>query len=120
VKRHPDLCKISMIGHNIGGLYCRYAAGALYANGMFHIIKPVNFVTLGTPHLGFGGTLLSDGMANLLLGETGQQLGMRDAGVGRGVEPMMMKICHRQVRRSVRRAKRGEASEASPKGMVSP
>ena len=71
VKRHPDLCKISMIGHNIGGLYCRYAAGALYANGMFHIIKPVNFVTLGTPHLGFGGTLLSDGMANLLLGETG-------------------------------------------------
>ena len=97
VKRHPDLCKISMIGHNIGGLYCRYAAGAMFANDMFKMVKPVNFITLGTPHLGSGGTLLSDDMANLLLGETGHQLGLRDYGVGKGVEPMMMKICHRQV-----------------------
>ncbi|GMH92988.1 hypothetical protein TrST_g3829 [Triparma strigata] len=94
-KHHPDLKQISMVGHNIGGLYCRYAAGALYANDMFKILKPTNFVTLGTPHLGSGGTLLPDDMASLLCGETGEQLSLKD-GEASGEEPMLMKICHRQ------------------------
>jgi hypothetical protein len=93
-----------MIGHNIGGLYCRYAAGALYASDMFQVIKPINFITLSTPHLGSGGTLLNDDMASVLMGETGFQLAMKDIGSGdEGArrprvdeEPMMMKICHKQ------------------------
>ncbi|GMH52462.1 hypothetical protein TL16_g01236 [Triparma laevis f. inornata] len=94
-KHHPDLKQISLIRHNIGGLYCRYAAGALYANDMFKILKPTNFITLGTPHLGSGGTLLPDDMASLLCGETGEQLSLKD-GETSSEEPMLMKICHRQ------------------------
>ena len=94
-KHNPDVDKISMIGHNIGGLYCRYAAGALYANEMFKLLKPVNFITLATPHFGHGGTLLSDDMAAVLCGETGEQLALKD-GDSTGEDPMLTKICHRQ------------------------
>lgn len=94
-KRNPDINKISMIGHNIGGLYCRYAAGALYANGLFKALQPVNFITLATPHLGSGGTILSDDVASVLLGDTGEQLSCVD-GFATGEEPMLLKICHRQ------------------------
>ena len=62
---------------------------------MFKLLKPVNFITLGTPHFGHGGTLLSDDMAAMLCGETGEQLALKD-GETTGEDPMLTKICHRQ------------------------
>jgi len=85
-----------MVGHNIGGLFIRYAVGALYANDLFpKLLRPVNFITLGTPHLGSGGTFLSADVASILCGETGEQLALTD-GEKEGEEPMLMKMCHRQ------------------------
>ena len=96
VKYHPDVCEISMIGHNTGGLYIRYAAGVLLINNMFpDLLKPMNFITLGTPHLGSGGTMLSDDFAAVLCGDTGEQLSLKD-GAANGEEPMLLQMCHRQ------------------------
>ncbi|KAI9890436.1 MAG: hypothetical protein M1814_003920 [Vezdaea aestivalis] len=44
--------KISIIGYSLGGLVSRYVVGLLYSKGWFDKIKPVNFTTFATPHLG--------------------------------------------------------------------
>lgn len=44
--------KLSMVGYSLGGLVARYALGLLYSRGWFERIKPVNFTTFATPHLG--------------------------------------------------------------------
>jgi hypothetical protein len=41
-----------VVGYSLGGLVARYAIGLLYSKGYFQKIKPVNFVTFATPHLG--------------------------------------------------------------------
>ncbi len=92
MKHNPDISYISLVSHNVGGLFSRYAAGALYANDVFKILRPVNFITLCSPHFGSGGTLLSDDLAAVVCGETGEQLALKDS----RSEPMMHKICHRQ------------------------
>jgi len=43
---------ISFVGHSFGGLVSRYAIGILYANKFFDNVKPMNFTTFATPHLG--------------------------------------------------------------------
>ncbi|KAJ3122922.1 hypothetical protein HK098_002328 [Nowakowskiella sp. JEL0407] len=43
---------ISFIGYSLGGLINRFAIGKLYAKGFFELIKPLNFFTIATPHLG--------------------------------------------------------------------
>lgn len=81
VKRHPDLQKISLIGHSLGGLIARYAIAKLYSEdfrkpihqdngesdgfekpfreekhkGKIAGLEPVNFITSATPHLGLRG-----------------------------------------------------------------
>lgn len=47
-----NITKISIVGYSLGGLVARYAIGLLYAKGVFDEIKPVNFTTFATPHLG--------------------------------------------------------------------
>ncbi|KAL8191497.1 hypothetical protein R6Q57_028228 [Mikania cordata] len=80
-KRWPRLSKISFVAHSLGGLVARYAIGKLYENhpigGLSHSdeknesnseqcheqlyeakiagLKPVNFITFATPHLGSRG-----------------------------------------------------------------
>ncbi|OQR93242.1 hypothetical protein THRCLA_08496 [Thraustotheca clavata] len=48
----PKLEKISLIGHSLGGLYVRYCIGVLYGRRFFDRYKPLNVITLATPHLG--------------------------------------------------------------------
>ncbi|KAK3017312.1 hypothetical protein RJ639_007155 [Escallonia herrerae] len=82
IKRHPDLQKISFIGHSLGGLVARYAIAKLYGqestrkscqDGECHLdaskdscpeeklkgniagLEPVNFITSASPHLGSRG-----------------------------------------------------------------
>jgi len=50
--------KLSIVGYSLGGLVARYAIGLLYSNGWFERIKPVNFTTFATPHLGVRTPLL--------------------------------------------------------------
>ncbi|CAE7229666.1 unnamed protein product [Rhizoctonia solani] len=44
--------KFSIFGYSLGGLISRYAIGILYQRGFFRTVKPVNFTTFSTPHLG--------------------------------------------------------------------
>ncbi|KAL8676334.1 MAG: hypothetical protein Q9186_007140 [Xanthomendoza sp. 1 TL-2023] len=44
--------KLSIVGYSLGGLVARYAIGLLYSKGWFEKIKPINFTTFATPHLG--------------------------------------------------------------------
>jgi pimeloyl-ACP methyl ester carboxylesterase len=51
---HPGLLRISFIGHSMGGLICRHAAGLLYDAGSGTVagLRPAHFITMATPHLG--------------------------------------------------------------------
>ncbi|RPA93842.1 DUF676-domain-containing protein [Choiromyces venosus 120613-1] len=53
-----EIRKISIVGYSLGGLVARYAIGLLYSKGYFDRIKPVNFCTFATPHLGVRTPLL--------------------------------------------------------------
>lgn len=44
--------KLSIVGYSLGGLVARYAIGLLYSRGWFSKLKPINFTTFATPHLG--------------------------------------------------------------------
>ncbi|KAL1564710.1 putative lipase ROG1 isoform X2 [Salvia divinorum] len=73
---HPNLQKISFLGHSLGGLIARYAVAVLYQQnvmpknveqsggecvgeeiqkGVVAGLEPVNFITFATPHLGSRG-----------------------------------------------------------------
>lgn len=81
-KRWPQVSKISFVAHSLGGLVARYAIGKLYENrpvsgssdsigkvgsdseqchdeqvceARIAGLKPVNFITVATPHLGSRG-----------------------------------------------------------------
>ncbi|KAK3673471.1 hypothetical protein LTR78_006705 [Recurvomyces mirabilis] len=47
-----QLSKISVNGYSLGGLVARYVVGLLYKNAIFETLKPMNFATFATPHLG--------------------------------------------------------------------
>ncbi|KAG6422044.1 hypothetical protein SASPL_118605 [Salvia splendens] len=77
VGHHPNLQKISFLGHSLGGLIARYAVAVLYQQnvilpknieqsggecvgeekqrGVVAGLEPVNFITFATPHLGSRG-----------------------------------------------------------------
>ena len=83
VQKHPNLQKISFLGHSLGGLVTRYAIAVLYGKdftrksheengdckldeskeslsedkykGKIAGLDPVNFITSATPHLGSRG-----------------------------------------------------------------
>ncbi|KDN35247.1 hypothetical protein RSAG8_11732, partial [Rhizoctonia solani AG-8 WAC10335] len=50
--RSKKLTKFSIFGYSLGGLISRYAIGILYQRGFFRTVKPINFTTFATPHLG--------------------------------------------------------------------
>ncbi|KAH7327625.1 putative serine esterase-domain-containing protein [Rhizoctonia solani] len=49
---HQKVTKFSIFGYSLGGLISRYTIGILYQKGFFRNVKPVNFTTFATPHLG--------------------------------------------------------------------
>ena len=53
-----EIKKLSIVGYSLGGLVARYIIGLLYSKGWFERIKPVNFTTFATPHLGVKTPLL--------------------------------------------------------------
>ncbi|KAL8852481.1 MAG: hypothetical protein Q9221_002605 [Calogaya cf. arnoldii] len=52
IQAGTPIAKISIVGYSLGGLIARYAIGLLYSKGWFEKIKPINFTTFATPHLG--------------------------------------------------------------------
>lgn len=44
--------RFSIIGYSLGGLIARYTVGLLDSKGYFDYIRPVNFTTFASPHLG--------------------------------------------------------------------
>ena len=59
VDEHPELASISFVGHSLGGLIARYAAGVLLDEGSgpsaaptVARLRPELFCTIVTPHLG--------------------------------------------------------------------
>ncbi|KAL8990830.1 MAG: hypothetical protein Q9169_008027 [Polycauliona sp. 2 TL-2023] len=52
IKAGTPIAKLSIVGYSLGGLIARYAIGLLYSKGWFEKIKPINFTTFATPHLG--------------------------------------------------------------------
>jgi len=44
--------KLSMVGYSLGGLVARYAVGLLHSRAWFEKIRPINFTTFASPHLG--------------------------------------------------------------------
>ncbi|PQE24494.1 lipase serine esterase protein [Rutstroemia sp. NJR-2017a WRK4] len=47
-----QITRLSVVGYSLGGLVARYSVGLLESKGFFEKIKPVNFTTFATPHLG--------------------------------------------------------------------
>ena len=76
--------KLSMVGYSLGGLVARYVCGLLYSRGWFEKIRPVNFTTFASPHLGVRTPLAGYGnhLRNVLGARTlcmsGRQLFMID------------------------------------------
>ena len=53
--KYESINKISLIGQSLGGLYIRFAIKELYNfdnDAFYRNVKPCNFVTMGSPHLG--------------------------------------------------------------------
>jgi pimeloyl-ACP methyl ester carboxylesterase len=50
----PSLRRVSFLGHSMGGLVARWAAGALFDPGAATLagLSPAHFVSMATPHLG--------------------------------------------------------------------
>ncbi|KAL5508637.1 hypothetical protein ACEPAH_6256 [Sanghuangporus vaninii] len=84
--------KFSTIGYSLGGLVCRYLVGIMHQKGYLqdgslstaHCMKPLNFVTIATPHLGmprYPGLLhsLFSAIGDSLLSRTGRQLCLSDS-----------------------------------------
>ena len=74
-----------MIGHSLGGLFCRFAIGPLSQWEEFDRLELCNFITLATPHLGtrrpnssFINTVIDTWTRNVL-SITGQQLLLEDS-----------------------------------------
>lgn len=73
-----NVVKFSITGYSLGGLVSRYVIGILYKRGFFKKIKPVNFTTFATPHIGLvrTGSIFSSiafALGPSLLSRTGTQ-----------------------------------------------
>ena len=85
VSESKDLKKISFVGYSLGGLHARYAVGVLFdtTKNLIAGLEPLNFVTMGSPHLGNRNLLplgsLAHSVTSLLLGSTGKQLVLLDS-----------------------------------------
>lgn len=73
--------KISFIADSVGGLYCRMLVGLLHGEGYIPRIQPMNFITIGTQHLGSRRNLTDWPISKYLrslMSTTGRQLNMLD------------------------------------------
>nr|KAJ3419645.1 hypothetical protein HK105_006704 [Polyrhizophydium stewartii] len=76
--------RISLIGYSLGGLIIRYVIGRLDAAGVFDAVRPVNFITLATPHLGTVKPPVSvmtrtyNAVQRSLVGRSGRQMVLAD------------------------------------------
>ncbi|OWB85885.1 hypothetical protein B5S33_g4560 [[Candida] boidinii] len=83
-KNDDKIEKISIISYSLGGLIARYCIGILESKNYFQDIKPINFVTFCTPHVG----VLTPGdgisvrafnwLVPHLLGNSGKQMFLKD------------------------------------------
>lgn len=76
---HRKVTSFSILGYSLGGLIARYTVGLLYSRNFFDNVKPVNFTTFATPHVGVShtGGLMSRfavAVGSRSLGRTGKQL----------------------------------------------
>ncbi|CCE86355.1 Piso0_004839 [Millerozyma farinosa CBS 7064] len=82
--RGDKVTKLSVVGYSVGGVIARYAIGVLYSEGYYDKVKPMNFVTFCSPHVGtiFPGESWSARLFNAIipffLAHTGAQIFMRD------------------------------------------
>eukprot|EP00904_Undaria_pinnatifida_P008617 jgi/Undpi1/4886/HiC_scaffold_19.g08238.m1 len=79
----PTAEYISFIGHGLGGIYARYALRLLNDASVFtDRLSPMNFITLGTPHLG---SLMASGgtIGRMVDSETPDQLALKDTDMQR-------------------------------------
>lgn len=87
--------KISFVGYSLGGLISRYALGLLYQRGLFDHVKPTNFTTFASPHvgviaLGTGFTSkLFNNLAQFALAYTSRQLFLTDQVSHYGNRPIL-------------------------------
>ena len=84
-KTGSEIKKLSVVGYSLGGLVARYTIGLLYSKGWFERMKPVNFTTFATPHLGVKTPLLGiqhkffNFLGSRTLSKSGRQLFTIDA-----------------------------------------
>ncbi|KAL1829645.1 hypothetical protein ACET3Z_008057 [Daucus carota] len=130
VKKTESLRKISFLAHSLGGLFARYAIAVLYTpdisstdhsvdspsssngnsktecsvgRGLIAGLKPINFITLATPHLGVRGKnqlpfllgvpileKIAAPVAALFVGRTGSQLFLTDGKPSR--PPLLLRM----------------------------
>ncbi|KAL7746267.1 hypothetical protein RI367_008408 [Sorochytrium milnesiophthora] len=89
---------VSMVGYSMGGLVLRYAAGRLYHDGFFDAIKPLNFITLATPHLGVTGWVHGRNYAaRWFLFRAGRQLAFTDSDAEYGGEPLLSALSNSKL-----------------------
>ncbi|KXS96758.1 hypothetical protein AC578_5335 [Pseudocercospora eumusae] len=80
-----EITRISVTGYSFGGLISRYAIGLLYSSGLFKRVKPINFTTFATPHLGVRAptrgwrSTLFNSMGPRTLSTSGQQMFLVDS-----------------------------------------
>ncbi|KAI0078681.1 DUF676-domain-containing protein [Panus rudis PR-1116 ss-1] len=81
--------KFSVTGYSLGGLIARYVVGILHQRKFFDKVKPVNFSTVATPHIGiirypsFRSRLFAT-LGTRLLSRTGEQFYAQDKWSARG------------------------------------
>ncbi|TPX40013.1 hypothetical protein SeLEV6574_g06858 [Synchytrium endobioticum] len=89
--------RISFIGYSLGGLINRYAVGRLYAQHFFDAVRPINFITIASPHLGVRkrGVDTSERVFNsvvpMLTSRSGIQMSLADM-YDRGL-PLLVVMC---------------------------
>lgn len=91
VRTHAGVRRISLIGHSLGGLYCRAAAPRIR-----HLrLEPVNFITFATPHAGVRGHspwLVELAVRAGAIGTTGYHLLMADGDAADGNTPLLLRM----------------------------
>ncbi|GLC67352.1 hypothetical protein PLESTF_000545600, partial [Pleodorina starrii] len=93
VQRQPQLKRISVIGHSMGGMIARYALGLLFDPSDCSIagLAPTHYVTLATPHLGL---TVDEGPARVPFVAWAGHIPL----LGRGVQRALQAVAHSVAR----------------------